>query len=119
MLWRTRKIRIDGKRISSEKDFVSDLSNALRIDKEGIELISELKKYLFENKTKAVIHWINSQDSEALMIRKSDVPIDELPQDGSLMQREIILDLIWTKQSLLDKAKEQLKDLENVKLIIE
>ncbi len=119
MSWRTRKIKIDGKRISSEKDFVSDLLNGLSLNNDGMELISELRTYLLENKTKAVIRWINSQDSGVLMVRKSDVPIDELPKDGSLMQREIILDLIWTKQSLLEKAKEQLRDLENIKLIIE
>jgi RNAse (barnase) inhibitor barstar len=118
MYWRTRKIKIDGKQINSEKDFVSDLSNALKIDDERFESISELRKYLSENKTKVLIYWANSQDSENLLVRKSNVPIDELPKDGSLMQREIILDLIWKKQSLLDKVKELMKDLENVKLIM-
>lgn len=119
MFWRTRKITIDGKKISSEKDFVSDLSDALNANHEKFELISELREYLSENKTKIVIHWINSLDSQSLLVRKSDVPIHELPKDGSPMQREIILDLIWAKQSLLDKAKELLKDVENIKLVIE
>ena len=36
-------------------------------------------------------------------MRASDVPLDELPDGGSNMMREIVLDLVYAQVSLYDK----------------
>ncbi|MCG8697712.1 MAG: hypothetical protein MI922_06625 [Bacteroidales bacterium] len=112
-----KKIKIDGKAIKSEKDFVHGLTHFLGIQGEGLTLISELKHYLSVSDDKIEITWSNYYESEQLMVRKSDVPVEELPKSGSLMQRDVILDLIWEKQSLADKAMELFKTMENVKIL--
>jgi hypothetical protein len=104
-------------KIGSEEEFVDALSKAIGLQHEPIHLISELKPYL--NSTgKIQVYWLNSQASKNTMVRKSDVPMEDLPQGGSSMQRDIVLDLVWAKQSLTEKAREMLRDLDNIKLIM-
>jgi len=111
-----KKIKIDGMRINSEKDFVDSIMSCMEVEHWDIGLIYELKNYLIDKNEKIKVVWLNSQKSKELMVRISDVPIEELPKDGSLMQRDIILELIWEKQSLFDKAITTLKGIKQFDL---
>jgi len=111
-----KEIKIDGMSIKSEKDFVDSIMSCMGVVNWDIGLISELKNYLVDKNEKIKVVWLNSQKSKELMVRISDVPIEELTKDGSLMQRDILLELIWEKQSLYDKAISLLKGMKQLDL---
>jgi hypothetical protein len=114
----SKSISIDGNNIKSEQEFVNTLLLGFNIEEFNIKSIYELKNYLVKTNIKYKITWLNSCVSKELMIRKSDVPLKDLPKDGSLMLMDIVMDLVHAKISLYEKVNSEFRDASNIEIIV-
>ena len=94
-----RAITISGDEFSDVAGFIALAEAALGL-RPAARTLTELSERLTEPCT---VHWQSAARSRTTQVRASDVPLDELPDGGSNMMREIVLDLVYAQVSLYDK----------------
>ncbi|MEM7029608.1 MAG: hypothetical protein AAF629_08585 [Chloroflexota bacterium] len=111
-------LELDGKNLKN----ITDVIDALCKQCPGcasakVKNISSLRDFIADKMQAVEIRWHNADLSKVIMVRKSDIPLDKLPKDGSNMMRDIILDLVYEEISLYEKVVLGFSLNENITII--
>lgn len=114
----TVTIEIDGNALTSIEDFVREVClQHPDFNDDELPDLPTLATLLKQSDEPIDILWRNAAKSKWLMVRKSDVPLDQLPEDGSTMMRDVLLALVWERISLFEKICHALANNPHVKVM--